>query len=231
MRGMSFRAEGRSVAARPLTPLLLTAVALLTACTPRPAVRPQVLSGSFAGEAADGTPIALTFTERSEAFRGAGTIGGSPVVIAGAVGWRGVATLADADGSAEPVELSLSADGDSVVLERFGAEPVSLDRVGPAPAPAPAGPFSGRYRATRGRAVLAEVTLVQSGELLAGAGLVAGEAAGVAGRTTGARTAAGVVTLLDGSQTRFDAELAADGRSLLLRGFGEPVTLTRESAP
>jgi hypothetical protein len=149
------------------------------------------------------------------------------VVIAGAVGWRGVGTLAGADGRAELVELSLTAAGGSLVLERLGAEPVSLDRVAPAPAPAPAGPFSGRYRATRGRATLAEVTLVQSGELIAGAGIVVGDPAGVAGRTTAARTADGVVTLLDGSQTRISAELAADGRSLVVRGYGEPLTLTR----
>ncbi len=228
MRGMSLAAR-RGAVVGPALPLLFTVLAgvSLAACAPRLTVRPQALSGSFSGETEDGVPIVFTFIETTEAFRGEGTIDGRPVVVAGAVGWRGVGTLAGEDGTAELIELSLAADGGSVVLERFGGEPVSLDRVGPAPAAAPAGPFSGRYRATEGRAVLAQVTLVQSGELIAGVGVVAGDPAGIAGRTTGPRAAEGVVTLLDGSQTRISAELAADGRSLVVRGYGEPLTLTR----
>jgi len=225
MRGMSPAARWRVVLQSAL-PLLL--LGLLAACAPRFTVRPQVLSGSFSGETEDGTPIVFTFSETSEAFRGEGTIGGRPVVVAGAVGWRGVGTLAREDGTAELVELSLAADGETVLLERFGADPVPLTRVGAGSPPAPSGPFTGRYRAVLGRAPLAEVTLVQSGALIAGVGVVAGDPAGIAGRTTGARTAAGVVTLLDGSQTRFAAELAADGRSLVVRGYGEPLTFTRK---
>jgi len=209
---------------------LVAVAASLAACAPKLTVRPQVLSGSFGGETEDGVPIALIFTESAEAFRGQGTIGGRPAVVAGAVGWRGVGTLAREDGTAELVELSLTADGETVLLERFGAEPVPLHRTGAAPAPAPAGPFSGSYRAELDGATLAEVTLVQSGELLAGAGVVAGDPAGVAGRTTGPRAAEGVVTLLDGSQTRFDAELSADGRTLVVRGFGAPLDFTRAGA-
>jgi hypothetical protein len=199
----------------------------LAGCTPQLTVRPQLLSGSFRGETADGVPVAFTFDERSEAFRGEGTIDGRPVVAAGAVGWRGVGTLAGADGGTELIELSLAADGETVILERASGEVVTLGRIGPAPAPAAPGPFSGEYRASRDGAPLAAVTLVQSGELIAGSGIVAGEAAGVAGRATSPKAAEGVVTLADGSQTRFRAELAADARSLTLHGFGEPLVLTR----
>jgi hypothetical protein len=62
---------------------------------------------------------------------------------------------------------------------------------------------------------------------LAGFGVVAGDPVGVSGRATGPGTASGVVTFSDGSQVRFQAELAADGGSLTVRGFGEPLTLRR----
>ncbi len=39
------------------------------------------------------------------------------------------------------------------------------------------------------------------------------------------------MTFLDGSQTSFRAELSADGRSLVVEGFGEPITLQRRGAP
>ncbi len=212
--------------------LAVLALALLVsgACTAHLTVQPQVLSGSFQGETADGHPVVLTFSQGDEAFRGEGTIDGRPVVVAGAVGLRAVGSLVGGDGAAEPVELSLAADGGSVTLARTGAEPLTLERAAAPALAAPGGPFSGRYRAERDRAPLAEVTLVQSGSLLAGAGIVAGEPAGIAGRVTGPRAADGVVTLLDGSQTRFTAELAADGRSLVLSGFGDPLTFTRGGA-
>lgn len=231
MRGMSFAARCEAVVG-PALPLLvvLSVVASLAACAPRLTVRPQVLSGTFSGATADGVPIVFTFAETGEAFRGEGTIDGRPAVVAGAVGWRGVGTLAGVDGAAEPIELTLAADGEEVLLERPDAEPVPLQRTASGPAPGPTGPFAGRYRAVRGRATLAEVTLVQSGELLAGVGVVAGDPAGLAGRVTGPNLATGVVTLLDGSQTRFEADLSADRRTLVVRGFGEPLTFTRGDA-
>jgi len=41
------------------------------------------------------------------------------------------------------------------------------------------------------------------------------------------REAEGTVTFLDGSQASFHATLAADGRTLVVIGFGDPVTLER----
>lgn len=202
---------------------------VLAGCATHRAIQPQVLSGPFSGQAADGKPVVVTFSEDAEAFRGEGTIGEEPVVVAGAVGWRGMGSLARADGGQALVELELSADGERLVLETTGSAPLTLVRGG-TPAAAADGPFSGSYRARRSGATLAEATLVQRGSLLAGVAIVAGDAAGISGRISG-RKAEGQVTFLDSSQVRFEAELAADGRSLLLRGFGEPITMSRRSAP
>lgn len=209
------------------------ALALLTlaACETHLTVRPQALTGPFSGETEDGKPVVLTFREEAQSFLGEGTIGGEPLVLAGAVGWRGVASLQGAAGNAELVDLTLSADGETLVLARLGQPPLALQRGGaPAPALAP-GPFSGRFRAAIGRAPLAEVTLVQRGSLLSGVGIVTEDPVGIAGRATGPQTARGVVTFLDGTQVDFDAELSDGGATLAIEGFGKTVTLKRRSGP
>lgn len=61
--------------------------------------------------------------------------------------------------------------------------------------------------------------------------ITAGDPAGISGRVTEPRSAAGFVTFLDGSQLQFDVELAADGRTLRVQGFGQPITMERRSAP
>jgi hypothetical protein len=83
--------------------ILLLTVVSLAACTAHLTVRPQVLSGLFAGETADGRPVVVTFSQGDEAFRGEGTIDGRPVVVGGAVGLRAVGSLVGADGRAERV--------------------------------------------------------------------------------------------------------------------------------
>lgn len=220
------RGAGRARSAGSRATVLGLALLSLAACTPRLTVRPQVLAGPFSGTTEDGKAVNVTFLEDQAAFRGEGTIGGEPVIVAGAAGWRGVGSLQRADGGTELVELSLSADGETVTLERPGRQALELQRGGPAPPPA-SGPFSGSFRAVRDRAPLAEVTLVQSGSLLSGVGIVTEDAVGITGRATGPRTARGVVTFLDGTQIEFEAELTADGRSLSVRGFGEPLTMKR----
>lgn len=209
---------------------VLAAGASLAGCATHQKLRPQVLSGSFSGQTADGKPVVVTFTEDALAFRGDGAIGDDPIVVAGAVGWHGTASLARASGRQALVELDLSADGERLVLRAAGASaPVKLVRGGTPTAAAP-GPFSGDYRARRDGATLAKVTLVQHGSLLAGVAIVAGDAAGISGRVIEPRRVDGQVTFLDGSQVRFDADLAADGRTLLVRGFGQPVTMERRNA-
>jgi hypothetical protein len=194
----------------------------------RAPLKAPVLAGSFRGETSEGKPVVVTFSEDEQAFRGEGSIGDDAIVLAGAVGWRGTASLVRASGRQALVEMELSGDGEQLVLESAGGEPLVLTRGG-TPAPAAPGPFSGDYRALRGRATLAEVSLVQRGSLLAGVGVVGGDAAGISGRATGPRNAKGFVTFLDGSQVEFTVELAADGRTLRVEGFGQPITMERWS--
>jgi len=193
----------------------------------RPAVAPQTIAGVYSGITAAGQPLSLTFTQANEAFRADGTLGGDPVALAGAVGWRGMASFAGTR-SAAPVRLELSPDGEQLAMELDGAR-VLLQRGGTPVPPPPGGAFSGVYRARSGRALLGRVSLVQRGELVTGIALVAGDPAGVSGRATGPDVAEGVVTFLDGGQAAFRAVLGAD-RSLRVEGFGEPVTLTQAGA-
>lgn len=201
-----------------------------TGCATHRTIRPQVLSGSFSGQTADGKPVVVTFTEDAQAFRGEGAIGDDPIVVAGAVGWRGTASLARASGRQALVELELSGDGERLVVESEGGAPLVLVRGGTPSPPAP-GPFSGDYRARKDGATLAEVSLLQRGSLLAGVAIVAGDAAGISGRVSGPRSAEGLVTFLDGSQVPFAVELAADGRTLRVDGFGQLLTMDRRGAP
>lgn len=209
-----------------LVGLLLATVCTLTGCVPRLRVTPQVLSGSFAGLAADGQPITLTFRQDQQSFRGEGHRGAEVLVLAGAAGWRGVAALQAQDGEAELVTLVLSADGETLTLERAGAEPLALSRQTPSSPGGATGRLTGRYRAVRSGAPLAEVTLVERSGLVSGAGIVTGDPVGITGRVEGA-TARGLLTFLDGAQAAFTAELSADGRSLVIEGFGAPLTMTR----
>jgi hypothetical protein len=218
-------------AAAGLPGVLAAALCLLLnlACIPRLEVKPQTLAGRFAGQTAGGQAVDLSFREQQESFRGEGTLDGEPLVVAGAIGWRGVGSLQSA-GGAEPIALTLSADGETVVVERLGQPALVLERAGDAAAPLPPGPFSGRFRALRGRAPLAEVTLVEGGALLSGVAIVTGDPVGITGRVVAPREAEGHVTFLDGSQAAFHASLAADGRTLVIAGFGDPVTLERRGA-
>jgi hypothetical protein len=203
---------------------------LAIGCATHKPIRPQLLSGPFSGKTAEGKPVVITFAESGEAFKGEGAIGDDPIVVAGAVGWRGTATLARASGRQALVELKLSGDGERLVLESAGSAPLVLARGG-TPATAAHGPFSGDYRARKEGATLAEVSLVQRGSLLAGVAVVAGDAAGISGRAGEPRKASGVVTFLDGSQVPFDVELAEDGRTLRVDAFGQRLTMDRRSAP
>jgi hypothetical protein len=199
------------------------------ACIPRLEVKPQTLAGRFGGTTASGEAVVLSFREQQESFRGEGTLDGEPLVVAGAIGWRGVGSL-QSDAGAEPIALTLSADGEAVIVERLGQPPLTLEREGAPSPPLPLGPFSGRFRALRGRAPLAEVTLVEGSGLLSGVAIVTGDPVGITGRVVAPREAEGTVTFLDGSQAAFHAQLAADGRTLLVVGFGDPVTLERRGA-
>lgn len=212
--------------------LAIMALGLCAAgCLPHLEVKPQKLSGHFAGATEAGEAVVLVFSERQEAFRGEGTLGGEPLVVAGAAGWRGVGSLEAKNGAPELIELLLSADGEALRVLRAGEPPLVLVRQSsPVPASAP-GPLSGRWRATSGRAPLAEVTLVERQGLIAGAGIVTGDPVGITGRTVSATELEGTVTFLDGSQAPFKAGLSSDGQTLAIEGFGERVSLKRRSQP
>jgi hypothetical protein len=200
------------------------------ACAPHAAtVVPQTVSGTYRGTAPDGQAVEFTFSEKDRAFQGEGRIGTQPVLIAGAVGWRGVATSVQG-GAQTKLELSLSADGERLAITPDRGSPLLLSRAGGSVVLGAAGPFSGAYRASSNGATLADVTLVQRGDLLTGVGNIEGDAAGITGRVAQPGKASGLVTLLDGSQIRFEAERRADG-SLLLRGFGSPIALEKRSSP
>lgn len=210
--------------------LAMLASVALAACATAPAVAPQTVTGRYVGKTEDGKPIAITFSESDRAFQAEGTIGDQPLVLAGAVGWRGVGSLVDAEGTQSLVEVELSADGEHLVLKTSGGAPMVLDRGDAAPPTAAEGPFSGTYRARKEGATIAEASLVQRGRLLTGVAMVAGDPSGVSGYTTGPNSMSGFVTFLDGSQVAFEAELAADQRSITLRGFGgRPTTLEKTS--
>jgi hypothetical protein len=200
------------------------------ACAAQNAVAPPLLSGSFSGQTADGQPVRVSFAEADQAFRGEGVIGDDPIVVAGAVGWRGTASLVRASGRQALVTLELSSDGEQLQLRSAGSAPLLLVRGGTSPAAAD-GPLSGRYRARKDGATLAQVTLVQRGMLLAGVAIVAGEAAGISGSTGAESSARGFLTFVDGSQIPFALVLAGDGRTLNVDAFGQRLTLEHEGAP
>src|SRR5262245_61833403 len=169
----------------------------LIGCATHRAPSPQVLAGTFSGHTEDGQTVVVTFSEDAHAFEGAGTVGGEPIVVAGAAGWRGAATVSGS-GSPSLAQLALSADGETLVVENAEGPRWVLERGG-TPAAPPAGAFTGSYRAQRDGARIADVRLVQRGPLLSGVARVAGDPAGVGGRVTGAASAEGLVTFFDGS--------------------------------
>lgn len=194
----------------------------LAACGGRDPAAAVAPSGTFAGVAADGSAVTVTFTADARGFHGAGTVGDDALVLGGVHGWCGTGTLVRASGAQALVELTTSTDGQQVTLAAGGEPPVTLAAGGSAPAAAE-GPFSGSYRAKIG-AVAAEASLVQSGDLVAGVAQVGATALGISGRVVDGR-AIGQATALDGSQVAFSAELA-DG-ALTVHGIGPELTLAR----
>ncbi len=184
---------------------------------------PDEASGTFRGVSSDGAEIVLTLEQEGGAVRGRGTIGGEPVALAGARSWTASGTLVDAAGT-RPIRLGLAAEGgllelvtrdDSIVLER-GADAE----------PAAPGPFSGTWEAEAAGGVAAEISIVQSGSLLAGAGTLLGDPVGVTGRVEGSR-AQGAVTWADESRVPFRAVLSDDGDEVTLSGLGADLALER----
>ena len=155
-----------------------------------PRAERQTATGTFSGTTIDGYAVVISVEQESGAVRGVGTVGGEEIVLSGPVGWAAVATLTDSRGVSQLVRLRLSADGDALTIERASGEQVILHRGGNRVS-RPSGPFSGSYRAVRDKALLAEVTMVQSGSLLSGVGTVLGSTAGLSGHVTDSNQARG----------------------------------------
>ena len=207
----------------------LLALATTLACAPALTVREAELSGAFTGSTPEGEAVSLVFTDENEAFRGVGSIGQRPVALAGPSVWRGVGALSDGGGGDRPVELALSADGERLEVAIDGGATLRLDRA-TGSAPAASGGFSGRYRGFRAKDLAATVTLVQTGELLSGTGILLGDPFGVSGRVERGRFAEGVVTFADGTLSRFSATLDDDGDSLRVRGLAAALEWRREGS-
>lgn len=196
-------------------------------CTAEPFVDQGTVSGTFEGVTLEAHPISLSLEQDGQAFSGHGTLGGQPVVIAGPVTFSALASLTHADGSFSTVHVTLSPDGESLSLQREGEAPTVLARSGPSGAATP-GPFSGNYKAQGAEAPLARAVITQNGSLIAGIGIVLGEAVGIGGRVTASNEAKGILTFADESHAGFTAKLSADGQSVSVTGVGRPVVLARQ---
>jgi hypothetical protein len=191
---------------------------------------PQALvptgSGTYGGVTSTGQRIVLTLQQEGRAVRGHGTVGEEPFVIAGPLAWTAVGSLLQANGAAATRELRLSADGEELILTTPDGTEEVLARQGDV-ATGAAGPFAGSYEGADAGGALVRAVIAQRGNLLAGAGTLLGQPAGITGRVTSGTVADGILILADGSQARFQAELSADGQSVAVRGLGAPTTLRR----
>lgn len=197
-------------------------------------VPPGPLEGWFVGANARGEEVTLRVYHLDRSFYAEGTLAGERLLLSGSQAVCGVGALEGWRESGELLALSLSADGQTLNLERQGEPGVSLERQDPGkplPPPGEPGPMTGDWVAQEGEAVLAEVALVERSEMIAGLALVLGDAVAVTGRVPSRGPAAGVVTFVDGSQMAFTAELSGDGSTLSVEGFGTVVKLSRRGAP
>ena len=206
---------------------LVLAAFALQACTVEPISEPLTVAGTYQGDTPGGAPILLTLEQDGQAFRGHGNIGGEPVAIAGPLTWTAVATMTHANGATTTHTVALEADGDTLRIEAPGQEPILLMRGGTASGPPP-GAFSGTYAGVGDAAPFVRATLVQSGDLFSGTGVILGLPAGLGGRITEPGKAEGTATLPDQSQISFGLELSQDQRTLLLLGVADPITLRRQ---
>jgi hypothetical protein len=205
--------------------LVLTAFAV-QACAVEPISEPLTVAGTYQGDTPGGA-IVLTLEQDGQAFRGHGSIGGEPIAIAGPLTWSAVATMTHANGTVTTHILGLEAEGDTLRLEAPGQEPVLLMRGG-TPSAATPGAFSGTYAGVGEAAPFVRATLVQTGDLISGTGVILGLPAGLGGRLTEPGKAEGTATFPDESQISFGLELSPDQGTLLLLGVADPIALRRQ---
>ncbi len=195
---------------------------------------PGPFEGFYLSTGKDRDEIKLYVYQADRSLYAEGSRSGSPVVISGSVAACGVGALEGWRESGELIALSLSADGQTLKIERQGASDVLLERQEvelPLPPPSTGGPMSGDWQAIDQGALLAEVSLVERSGMVAGLAMVTGDAVAVTGRLVGQGLASGAVTFVDGSQVAFTAELSSDGSQLYVTGFGDVIKLSRRGAP
>lgn len=204
---------------------IVPALFVLVGCSLAPEPDRLAASGTFAGATPDGRPLVLVIEQDGSSVSGHGTIDGEPVALAGTRTWTAAATVLRAGGTFDRHSLALAPDGGTLFFTAADTDTLLL-RTGPA-SPAAGGPFAGRYRPPGPEAAWARITLTQNGPLIAGTGVLLGQPVGITARAVSDVEAEGIVIFADDSQSRFAAELAADGRTVVVRGFGGPITLSR----
>lgn len=195
---------------------------ILTGCD-RFESAPPSLNGTFSGTAADGRRTVMTLEQTGQAVAGRGVEGDRSFAVSALVAWQGPLLLTFQDGSVVTGSIALRTDGAGVSIRGL-REPVSLERGGE-PAAAAGGAFAGVFSGAGPPEVT--VSLTQSGELIAGTGVLDGRAVAVVGRVV--RPNAVEVRLLfsDESHMQVRAALADDGRELRLEGIGGNLVLAR----
>ena len=193
-----------------------------TACDRFGSVTPS-LNGTFSGTAADGRRVSVTLEQSGQAVAGRGVDGDRSFAVSALVGWQGPVLLTFQDSAIATGSLSLRTDGSGISIRGL-RQPVNLERGGE-PATASGGAFAGRFSGTGPPEVA--VALTQSGELIAGTGVLDGRAVAVVGRATGPDAAEGRLLFDDESHMQVRASLADDGRVLRLEGIGGNLALAR----
>jgi hypothetical protein len=202
--------------------LVLAVFFILTACD-RFESAPPSLNGNFSGTAADGRRIVVTLEQTGQAVAGRGVEGDRSFAVSAVVAWQGPALLTFQDGSVAAGSISLRTDGSGVSIRGL-REPLNLERGGE-PAAAAGGAFAGRFFGAGPPE--ATVSLTQSGELIAGTGVLDGRAVAVVGRVIGPNAAEGRLLFNDESHMQVRAALADEGRELRLEGIGGNLVLAR----
>jgi hypothetical protein len=181
--------------------------------------RPPGFPGTFTGTTADGRPLTMFVSETNGTLYGTGSVGEEPFVLNGAVRRLAIARLTGSDGKAVSVSLHLDGSDGSLRLEHPGQGDAVMIPRGTGDAPDHGGPFSGRWESHARGVVEVEMALEQRGLLASGWARILGTHAAVAGRIVDRRFI-GTATLADESQMPIVAELAPDGRALVVsQGF------------
>lgn len=204
--------------------IIMLAIGLLFGCTPMIRQGPPTLSGTFRGNAQDGSPVTITFEQEENTIAGRGRTGERVFSLSGLTSWHGPILLNYEDGNLKPAHVMLSPDGETVTLGGLGP-PIALSHGGE-PLRAATGPFAGHYSA-QGPPPL-WLNLAQGGNLLAGTGFVDGKPIAVVGKETTPNHASGTLLFSDESQQRVRVSLSGDGRTLTIEGLGGPIEMKRE---